>query len=81
MDEAGPFPKVLIADKGCDRDAIHDNLAETGVTPIIPNSRNGKVQEPVDGFIYALGNQIERCFSRLRQNQRIATRYDKTADG
>jgi transposase len=80
MDEPGPIPKVLIADKGYDSDAIRDDLAERGVTSIIPHRRNRKVQEPVDGAIYALRNQIERCFSKLKQSRRIATRYDKTAD-
>jgi len=78
MDEPGPLPKVLIADKGYDSDAIRDDLEKRGITPVIPNRRNRKIQSPVDGFIYALRNRIERCFSRLKQNRRIATRYDKT---
>ena len=80
MDEPGPAPKVLIADKGYDSDAIRDDLAERGVTAVIPPRRNRKVQEPIDGRIYALRNHIERCFSKLKQNRRIATRYDKTAE-
>jgi transposase len=80
MDEPGPVPKVLIADKGYDSDAIRENLAARGVTPVIPHRRNRKVQRQVDGYIYALRNRIERCFSKLKQNRRIATRYDKTAD-
>ena len=78
MDEPGPLPKVLIADKGYDSDAIRDDLEKRDITPVIPNRRNRKIQSPVDGFIYALRNRIERCFSRLKQNPRIATRYDKT---
>jgi transposase len=80
MDEPGPVPKVLIADKGYDSDAIREDLVARGVACVIPNRRNRKVQMPVDGFIYALRNRIERCFSKLKQNRRIATRYDKTAD-
>jgi transposase len=89
MDEPGPVPKILIADKGqntdrrqgYDSDAIRDDLTARGVTSVIPpNRRNGNVQEPVDGFIYALRNRIERCFAKLKQNRRIATRYDKTAN-
>ena len=80
MNEPGPIPKVLIADKGYDSDAIRADLVGRGVTSVIPNRRNRKLQTPVDGFIYALRNRIERCFSRLKQNRRIATRYDKTAD-
>lgn len=80
MDEPGPIPKVLIADKGYDSNAIRDDLTGRGVASVIPNRRNRTVQTAVDGFIYALRNRIERCFSKLKQNRRIATRYDKTAD-
>jgi transposase len=80
MDEPGPMPKVLIADKGYDSDAIRNDLSARGVTPVIPHHRNRRLQEPVDGWIYSLRNQIERCFCKLKQNRRIATRYDKTAN-
>jgi transposase len=65
MDEPGPVPKVMIGDKGYDCGAIRDDLASRGVTPVIPHKRNRKVQEPIDGFVYALRNRIERCFNKL----------------
>jgi transposase len=79
MDEPGPRPKVLIADKGYDSDKIRDDLTRRGAEPVIPPRRNRKVQPPIDGFIYALRNLIERCFSKLKHSRRLATRYDKTA--
>ncbi len=51
-----------------------------GVTPIIPMRRSRKVQISIDDHIYALRNRIERCFNRLKNWRRLATRYDKTAD-
>jgi len=51
-----------------------------GVTPIIPMRRSRKVQIPIDDYLYALRNRIERCFNRLKNWRRLATRYDKTAD-
>lgn len=51
-----------------------------GVTPIIPMRRSRKVLVPIDDHIYALRNRIERCFNRLKNWRRLATRYDKTAD-
>ena len=30
--------------------------------------------------IYTLRNMVERCFNRLKNSRRLATRYDKTAD-
>ena len=79
MDEPAPEPKVLIADRGYDSDAIRDDLDKRGVTPIIPGRRNRREPKPVDGFIYSLRNQIERCFAKMKQSRRFATRYDKTA--
>lgn len=51
-----------------------------GVTPIIPMRRSRKVHTPIDDHIYALRNRIERCFNKLKNWRRLATRYDKTAD-
>lgn len=79
MDEDGPAPKVLIADKGYDSDAIREDLQARGAEPVIPMKRNRLVQVPIDGFIYALRNRVERCFNRLKNERRIATRYDKTS--
>jgi len=47
-------------------------------SPTSQRSRN--VQPIIDGCIYALLNLVERCFSKLKHNRRLATRYDKTAD-
>jgi len=79
MDEPGPQPKVLIADKGYDSNAIREDLARRGAEPVIPSRRNRKIQPPIDDFIYALRNLIERCFAKLKHSRRLATRYDKTA--
>ena len=80
MAEPGPAPKVLIADKGYDANAILADLDARGVVAIIPAKRNRKVQPVIDGHHYALRNLVERCFSKLKHNRRLATRYDKTAD-
>lgn len=80
MEEPAPEPKVLIADKGYDADAIRADLEARGATPIIPTKRNRKVQIEIDGYIYALRNRIERCFNRLKNTRRFATRYDKLAE-
>lgn len=79
MDQPGPEPKVLIADKGYDSDAICNDLRSLGAEPVIPMKRNRLAQLPVDGFVYALRNRIELCFNRLKNDRRIATRYDKTS--
>jgi transposase len=80
MNEPGPQPRVLLADKGYDADFIHNDLAARGVAGVIPAKRNRKVQPVIDGHIYALRNLVERCFAKLKHSRRLATRYDKTAD-
>jgi transposase len=80
MNEPGPVPKVLLGDKGYDADFIQNDLAARGVAAIIPPKRNRKVQPVIDGYIYALRNMVERCFSKLKHSRRLATRYDKSAE-
>jgi transposase len=80
MKEAAPDPKVLLADRGYDADAIREDIEERGGTPVIPTKKNRRVQIEIDGAIYALRNRIERCFNRLKNARRFATRYDKLAE-
>jgi len=74
-----PAAKVFIADKGYDSDHIRRDVEQRGGASVIPSRSNRKQIVPVDGFIYALRNQIERCFNKLKCSRRFATRYDKTA--
>ena len=80
MDGELPPPKVLIADRGYDSDHIRHCIEEGGGTTVIPGRSMRKETIPVDGFIYALRNQVERCFNKLKNARRLATRYDKTAE-
>ena len=80
MDGELPPPKVLIADRGYDSDHIRQCIEQRGGTTVIPGRSTRKEAIPVDGFIYALRNQIERCFNKLKNARRLATRYDKTAE-
>jgi len=79
MDADAPEPKVVIADRGFDSDEIRDDVNDRGAVSVIPMRKNRKVQIPIDDFIYALRNRIERCINRLKNARRLATRYDKTA--
>jgi len=79
MEAGGPSPKVLLADRGYDADFIREDMAARGGVAVVPTRRHRKTQIQVDGFIYALRNRIERCFNKLKNARRLATRYDKTA--
>ena len=80
MDQPDPQPCVLLADKGYDADFILADLEARGVAARYPCQANRKVQPVIDGRIYALRNLVERCFLKLKNRRRLATRYDKTAD-
>ena len=80
MDPDGPAPKVLLADKGYDADFIREDMEKRGGTATIPTKRNRLIQLPVDAALFALRNIVERCFNKLKNARRLATRYDKTAD-
>lgn len=79
MEENSRTPDVFIADKGYDSDTIRENIEQGDGVPVIPGRSNRKKQPPLDDFIYALRNLIERCFNKLKNARRLATRYDKTA--
>jgi transposase len=79
MQAHGPAPKVLLADRGYDADFIREDMSARGGVAIIRTRKNRKIQIPVDRHIYALRNRIERCFNKLKNARRLATRYDKTA--
>jgi transposase len=80
MEAEGPAPKVLLADKGYDADFIREDMESRGGCAMIPTKKNRLIQLLVDGAIYALRNIIERCFNKLKNARRLATRYDKTAN-
>ena len=69
--------EAVLADKGYDADAIVDHIEAMGGTAVIPPKSNRKQQRPYDKELYKQRNRIERCFSRLKQFRRLATRYDK----
>src|SRR3546814_7252865 len=80
MDADGPAPKVLLADKGYDADFIRQDMEKRGGVAMIPTKRNRLVQLPVDADIYALRNMVERCFNKLKNARRLATRYDRSEE-
>jgi transposase len=69
--------KAVLADKGYDADAIVEHIEAMGAKAVIPPKSNRKQQREYDEDLYKKRNRIERCFSRLKQFRRFATRYDK----
>jgi len=72
-----PGIKELSADKGYDTDAIRNFLKKQRIKAVIPSKSNRKKQIRHDKEAYKARNVVERCFCRLKDWRRIATRYDK----
>jgi transposase len=79
MEQRDSDPGAMLADKGYDSDAIRQDLHDRGAAPEIPTKRNRKVQYLVSRPLYALRSRIECFIGHLKEQRRVATRYDKTA--
>lgn len=75
-----PQPAALVSDRGYDSDKIREDIESSNALPMIPMRKNRKMRKSVDMTIYTLRNMVERCFNKLKNSRRLATRYDKTAD-
>jgi transposase len=74
-----PPMRALIADKGYDGDDFRALVFEAGAKAVIPNKSNRVRLHSFNKKLYKGRNVIERCFCRLKDFRRIATRYDKLA--
>ena len=74
-----PGIRELLADKAYDTNAIRAFLKERGIKAVIPSKSNRKKKIRHDKHAYKNRNVVERCFCRLKDWRRIATRYDKLA--
>ena len=79
MAERDDDPGAMLADKGYDSDRVREDLRDRGAAPEIPTKRNRKAQHTVDKRLYAVRARIECFFNKLKNNRRIATRYDQTS--
>jgi transposase len=75
---AGFRPAFVLADRGYDSRALVASIQASGAVAVIP-PRTCQQPRPFDAACYRLRNRIERCFGRLKQHRRIATRYDRNA--
>lgn len=73
---SGFEPKFVLADKGYDSRELVALLRSQGAEPVIP-PRSCQQPRHYDKTRYRLRNRIERCFARLKQFRRIATRFDR----
>ena len=70
--------EAVIADKGYDSESILAHIEGMKAEAVIPSRRCRKQQRQHNQPLYKQRNRIERCFSRLKQFRRLATRYEKS---
>ncbi len=80
MSDYLPEPAVLLADRGYDSDDVRKTMAARIVVPVTPMRKTRKLRIAVDRKLYRLCNLVARCFNKLKNARRVATRYNKTAE-
>jgi transposase len=73
-------PGRVVGDKASSSRHIRGYVRRHGIRITIPHKANEHRRGPFDRAIYRLRERVERLINRLKQNRRIATRYDKCAD-
>jgi len=68
----------VIEDMGYDSDAHREYLKSNNNIPVIPGRKNRKNKITYDKPLYKLRRKIEIFFGKLKENKRLAMRYDKS---
>ncbi len=72
-------PKALAGDKGYSHPRIRAYLRRRGIRAVIPTRKDQKPNPRFGRATYRRRNVIERCVGWLKENRRLATRYEKLA--
>ena len=72
-------PGSVSADKAYDSDSIIAYLNASNIQAVIPPRSNRLVQRGFDKHLYKNRNLVERFFNKLKHFQKVATRYEKSA--
>lgn len=71
------FGCYVVEDKGYDSDKHRQTLLSNNNIPVIPGRKNRKEPIKYDKEKYKLRKRIENFFAMLKENKRLAVRYDK----
>jgi transposase len=67
----------VVEDAGYDSDPHRRILESNNNIPVIPGRKNRKVQIIYDKSVYKLRKRIEIFFGKIKENRRLAVRYEK----
>ena len=76
---AGQRAGQVVADRGYDGDALRETIKAQGAEPVIPGRKNRTVAVKYDKHCYGSRHVSENFFCRIKDQRRVATRYEKTA--
>jgi len=68
----------VVEDKGYDSDAHRENLESRGNIPVIPGRKNRKKKIIYNKEKYSFRKNIEIFFGKMKENKRLALRFDKS---
>lgn len=68
----------VVLDMGYDSDPFRDVLRSQNNTPVIPGRKHRKVKIKYDKLVYRLRSRIEQFFGKIKENKRLAMRYEKS---
>ena len=68
----------VVGGRGYDSDAFCRLLVSQNSEPVIPGRRNRKAPISYDEEKYKKQGLIERIFGKLKENRRLAVRYEKS---
>jgi transposase len=69
---------ALLAAEAFDSNAICTLIAERGAVAVIPSKADRNTPISYDAEMYKWRHLVESFFCKIKEFQRIATRYDKT---
>jgi transposase len=72
-------PRVLTGDKGYSFPTVRRYLRRRGIRAVIPTRSNQPTQPTFDRAAYRQRNIIERVVGWLKEERRLATRFEKLA--
>lgn len=74
---AGVYGCYVVEDRGYDSNKNRIVLESQANIPVIPRRRNRKIEIEYDKEKYKHRDLIERIFGKLKENRRLALRYEK----
>ena len=75
--ERSPKVDYLVMDRAYEDAKTRREAARDGRVPVVPPKSNRREPWQLDAEKYKKRNEVERMFGRMKENRRVATRYDK----